>query len=558
MTAQEEQDDDPPEAQPITTTSNTLWNEPKLQRQNLSQDEEHNSHPRDNDDNDDENSNKKDDPTSLRQQPQSQSPPEACSSSVAQQAANRLYRGELLAPMVRASTTPLRTLALHYGATAVYTEELMDRSIVTTTRVWNADLQTVDYVKDISQASAKTLRRLQREGGPPLLLRIDPRREAGKLIAQLGTGEPDLALAAAQHVCRDVAGIDLNMGCPKKFSVSGGMGSALLSDPQRACRILQTWRTHLPSPLPISAKIRLLSSTKAQPTVDFVSALVERGGIQAVAIHGRTVGHQDVVPAKWNLLEQVVQGIRDKYPQIAVLVNGDFYTRHDFTQFLDKTGAHGVLLGRPALYNTSLFRQPPPPPSSSSTTTTTLTYGYTSPLLLDKTTVIQDYLHEAVRYDYHYKNIKYVLCEMMNNRRAPTPRVRFLNQDYPGQQTIAQVCASQSLQALCQVWNVNFSAVTTAQRQQQRQGQGQPTSAPSDGSSLPTTTPAAGEHKYDDAYLLQTMGPTAASPNKSCSPETDTTGSTTTQTTTTTTMTTHAGSSSSSFLEPQPKRTRVE
>ena len=554
MTAQERQDDDPPEEQPITTTSTTSWNEPKLQQpQNSSQDED-SSHPRDNDDDKDNNNNNKDDPDSLQHAP----PHDQQSVSVAQQAANRLYRGELLAPMVRASTTPLRTLALHYGATAVYTEELMDRSIVHTTRVWNADLQTVDYVKDVSQASAKTLRRLQREGGPPLLLRIDPRREAGKLIAQLGTGEPDLALAAAQHVCQDVAGMDLNMGCPKKFSVSGGMGSALLSDPQRACRILQTWRTYLPSPLPISAKIRLLSSTKAQPTVDFVSALVERGGIQAVAIHGRTVGHQDVVPAKWNLLEQVVQGIRDKYPHMAVLVNGDFYTRNDFTQFLDKTGAHGVLLGRPALYNTSLFRKPPPP-SSSTSTTPTLTYGYTSPLLLDKTTVIQDYLHEAVRYDYHYKNIKYVLCEMMNNRRAPTPRVRFLNQDYPGQQTIAQVCASQSLQALCQVWNVQYSAVATAQRQQQRQGQGQPTSmGPSDGSSLPTTTPAAGEHKYDDAYLLQTMGPTAASPNKSCSPETDTTGSTTTQTTATTTLTTHTGSSSSSFLEPQPKRTRVE
>jgi hypothetical protein len=29
----------------------------------------------------------------------------------------------------------------------------------------------------------------------------------------------------------DVAGIDINMGCPKKFSVHGGMGAALLSNP---------------------------------------------------------------------------------------------------------------------------------------------------------------------------------------------------------------------------------------------------------------------------------------------------------------------------------------
>ena len=33
--------------------------------------------------------------------------------------------------------------------------------------------------------------------------------------------------------CRsnDVAAIDVNMGCPKSFSVSGGMGAALLSKP---------------------------------------------------------------------------------------------------------------------------------------------------------------------------------------------------------------------------------------------------------------------------------------------------------------------------------------
>ena len=48
-----------------------------------------------------------------------------------------LYKGEALAPMVRASTTPLRTLALQYGADFVYTEELVDRSLSDTTRVEN-------------------------------------------------------------------------------------------------------------------------------------------------------------------------------------------------------------------------------------------------------------------------------------------------------------------------------------------------------------------------------------------------------------------------------------
>ena len=33
---------------------------------------------------------------------------------------------------------------------------------------------------------------------------------------------------------RDVAAIDVNMGCPKHFSIQGGMGAALLQKPQLA------------------------------------------------------------------------------------------------------------------------------------------------------------------------------------------------------------------------------------------------------------------------------------------------------------------------------------
>ena len=30
-----------------------------------------------------------------------------------------------------------------------------------------------------------------------------------------------------------VAGVDINMGCPKTFSLKGGMGAALLSQPEK-------------------------------------------------------------------------------------------------------------------------------------------------------------------------------------------------------------------------------------------------------------------------------------------------------------------------------------
>ena len=204
---------------------------------------------------------------------------------------NDLYRGLGLAPMVRASTIPLRILALEYGADFVYTEELVDRSISQTIRVENKHLQTIDYVKDPSTLSKKTRRKLEAQNNRPcLILRIDPKLEKNKLICQIGSGEEYSALKAASNIIQDVSAIDINMGCPMKFSVSGGMGSALLEDPDRAARILKTLKYDLLTKVhkPLSCKIRLLENT--QKTMDFVEGMINAGA-DAVAIHARRPGY---------------------------------------------------------------------------------------------------------------------------------------------------------------------------------------------------------------------------------------------------------------------------
>lgn len=43
-----------------------------------------------------------------------------------------------------------------------------------------------------------------------------------------------------QHVERDVAAVDINMGCPKRFSLQGGMGAALLKRPEVAADIVRS------------------------------------------------------------------------------------------------------------------------------------------------------------------------------------------------------------------------------------------------------------------------------------------------------------------------------
>lgn len=78
--------------------------------------------------------------------------------------------------------------------------------------------------------------------------------EKDKVVLQIGTANADRALAVAKMVENDVAGIDVNMGCPKEFSVKGGMGAALLANADNAKNILKTLVNGVH--IPVTCKIR--------------------------------------------------------------------------------------------------------------------------------------------------------------------------------------------------------------------------------------------------------------------------------------------------------------
>uniref|UniRef100_A0A0X3PRK6 tRNA-dihydrouridine(20) synthase [NAD(P)+]-like n=1 Tax=Schistocephalus solidus TaxID=70667 RepID=A0A0X3PRK6_SCHSO len=118
----------------------------------------------------------------------------------------------VLGPMVRVTTHPMRLLALQYGATYVYTEEIIDFKLLRTIRVENAKLRTTDFVHPDGTVVFRT-----------------SAEEKGKVILQLGTADAKRALQAAKHVEKDVAGIDVNMGCPKEYSIKVCLADRSLS-----------------------------------------------------------------------------------------------------------------------------------------------------------------------------------------------------------------------------------------------------------------------------------------------------------------------------------------
>ncbi|CEF64401.1 tRNA-dihydrouridine(20) synthase [NAD(P)+]-like [Strongyloides ratti] len=287
------------------------------------------------------------------------------------------YAGKIcLAPMVRAGRTPLRLLSLDYGADLVYTEEIVDKRLITAKRIENKLLNTIDYVNDAE-----------------LVLRIAP-EEKGKLVLQIGTDSPERSCEVINKVVDDISSIDINMGCPKPFSILGGMGAALLSKPELAKEILESLVSI--SKVPVSAKIRVLN--KREDTLEFAK-MVQRTGVSAIGVHGR---RRDERPNDKNRIDEIKEVV--DYLDIPVLANGEsgvIKEYKDIERFKEKTGASGVLLGRIALSNPSIFRKEG---------------------LHNMETEIINVLEKSCMYDEPFTQCKYVLSRILGSQLEFDPR----------------------------------------------------------------------------------------------------------------------------------------
>ncbi|PJF16736.1 hypothetical protein PSACC_03444 [Paramicrosporidium saccamoebae] len=306
------------------------------------------------------------------------------------------YEGKIvLAPMVRVGTLPMRLLALEYGADLVWTPEIIDKKLLTSTRTVNTRLNTVDYISNRT-----------------LVLRLHP-CEKPKLVLQLGSADPELALQAARMVAPDVAGVDLNCGCPKHFSVHAGMGAALLSEPDRLCNILKRLVTGLPG-VPVTAKIRLLPDQ--EKTLELVKR-IGATGIRALTVHCRTPADRPRHPAKYDMLAEIV-----KVCPVPVIANGDFFDRSQFAGILE-TGVRSIMLARAAQWNVSIFR----------------TEG-----LLDPMEVSKAYLKKAIEVENPFSNTKYTVLQM------------WLDRPYSDKNLTRKLQSCKSMAELCGTFNMEY------------------------------------------------------------------------------------------------------
>ncbi|KAF7846195.1 hypothetical protein BT93_L4891 [Corymbia citriodora subsp. variegata] len=301
------------------------------------------------------------------------------------------YRGKIvLAPMVRSGELPSRLLALKYGADLVWGPETIDKALIGTTRRINTVTNTVDFTRFSSNgAKNPDVNPDQRES---IIYRLHPSREGRQLIYQIGTSNPDTAVEAAKLIAGDVAGIDVNAGCPKPFSTSGGMGAALLKTPDLLCDILRALVSEVGNPfeIGISVKIRLLETPEQTETL--VRKLCATG-ITGLTVHCRTTPMR---PRERAIRQQLPLVRRLCHEAgIACLMNGDVTSRDEALQLMKEYGVDGAMIATAAETNSSCFRANDD--------------GGMAPW----TEVVAEYVKMALEVENRYGNTKYLLGQMI-------------------------------------------------------------------------------------------------------------------------------------------------
>lgn len=309
------------------------------------------------------------------------------------------YRDKVvLAPMVRSGELPSRLLALKYGADLVWGPETVDKSMIGTTKRFNPITSTIDFTR-LPSNSSRIPPPVQKES---LIYRLHPALEGKRLIFQIGTASPALAVKAAKLVASHVAGIDVNAGCPKPFSTTGGMGAALLQTPELLASILTALVQDVGEvyKIGISVKIRLLETS--EKTKLLVQRLCQTG-ITGLTVHCRTTQMRPRERALRDQLRVIADVCREA--GVACLMNGDVKNKDEALQLIRDYGVDGAMIATAAEANPSCFR--------------TANEGG----LLPWKEVATEYVKIALHVENKFGNTKFLLSQLLPGKLAMYKRL---------------------------------------------------------------------------------------------------------------------------------------
>jgi tRNA-dihydrouridine synthase B len=165
----------------------------------------------------------------------------------------------------------------------------------------------------------------------------------------VGSDAGVMARAAAILSENECYSIDINMGCPNHEIVKRGQGARLLTDFDRAKRIVRACRRATRARLSVKMRSGYGDSDEKRFT-DFISML-EQEGVDFITVHPRSARLSFKRTADWHLV-----GLAKRCVTIPVIGNGDIVRPESVPERMRETGCDGIMIGREGVKSPWIFR----------------------------------------------------------------------------------------------------------------------------------------------------------------------------------------------------------
>ena len=226
----------------------------------------------------------------------------------------------VLAPMEDVSDPPFRILCKRFGADFLATEFISAGGLI--------------------------------HGAASSVQKLEFYEEERPVAIQIYGGEVEgIRQAAAIADAQNPDVVDINFGCPVKKVVCKDGGAGILRDlpkmEQIAAAVVET------ATRPVTVKTRL-GWDDASIHILEVARMLERVGIQALAVHARTRAQMYRGEARWEWLRKIKDEAGLSIPLIG---NGDASSPERVRAMFAETGVDAVMIGRGAIGNPWIFRE---------------------------------------------------------------------------------------------------------------------------------------------------------------------------------------------------------
>ena len=222
-----------------------------------------------------------------------------------------------LAPMAGITDLAYRSICKEFGAGLVYTEMISAKGI---------------YYND-----EKT----------KLLTQIDEKERP--VAIQIFGSDADIMANVAKRMSEKADIIDINMGCPAPKVIKNDDGSKLMLNPVLIDEI--TYKVVKSSTVPVTVKIRKGWNDENVNAVE-IAKILEKNGVSAVAVHGRTREQFYSGIADWDIIKKVKESVN-----IPVIGNGDIIDIDSANKMIEYTGCDAIMVGRAALGKPWIFKE---------------------------------------------------------------------------------------------------------------------------------------------------------------------------------------------------------